>query len=139
MSQDQVVLLMFKVMLVADVTAVALFVAVYSYLSPWRRNPIGRTLVYLDILLAAAVTPSLLSLFFHFSRLTSHVAAWIDVGLFALIALALLARIPLWVRLHMDKSGQHSYTGMLPFIAQVIRRRGRPVWKDAPAAEAGDP
>lgn len=139
MSQDQAVLLLFKVMLIADVTAVVLFVAVYSYLSPWRRNPIGKTLVYLDILLALAVTPSLLSLFFHFSRLTSHVAAWVDVGLFALIALALLARIPLWVRLHMDKEGHQSYTGMLPFIAQVVRRRGRPVWKDAPTAEAGDP
>ena len=49
----------------------ALFVAVYGYLADWRHNPIGRTVVWLDILLALALAPSTLSLFFHFNRLTS--------------------------------------------------------------------
>lgn len=138
MSQDQAIILALKIVLIAGMVSVALFVAVYGYLADWRRNPIGRTVVWLDILLALALAPSTLSLFFHFNRLTSHVAAWTDIGIFALIAAGMLQRIPLWVKLHTDKAEHQSYAGMMPFLAQVIRRRGRPVWKDWPAAEAAE-
>lgn len=100
MTQEQLITELFKIDLIADLTAVVLFTAVYTVLAPWWRNPVGRTLVVLDILLGLAVIPSLLSLFFQFSRLTSYLAAWFDTGIFALIALALLQRIPLWIRLH---------------------------------------
>lgn len=136
MSQDALLLLLFKIALVADVAAVVIFTAVYWYLSRFWGNPVGRTLVMLDILLAFAVVPSLLSLLLHFNRLTSRVAAWVDVALFTLIAVALLARVPLWVKLHMNRQGEHTYAGMWPFLRQVIRRRGKPIWKDRPAPDS---
>lgn len=105
MSQDELILLLFKIVLVADVVAIAAFVAYY-----WRvtrgdmwRNEIGRTIAVKDILLALCLVPSVLSLFFHFSRLTSHVAAWIDVALFGLIAPVTAWRIVVWQRVHRKK------------------------------------
>jgi hypothetical protein len=111
MSQDELLLLLFKVVLIASEAATVAFTVVYSVLAPWWANPIGRTLVQLDILLGLALVPSILSLFWHFNRLTSHIAAWVDVGLFALIALTLFARIPLWIRLHRDKAAQREDGG----------------------------
>jgi len=111
MTQDQLIIALFKGDLIADLIAVALFTAVYTFLAPWWRNPIGRTLVLLDILLGMAVLPSALSLFWHFSRLTSLVAAWLDVSVFAAIAVLLLLRIPLWIRLHRRDSSRDQDTG----------------------------
>jgi hypothetical protein len=138
-TQDQVIILALKVVLVAGIVAVALFVAVYSYLAPWRNDPVGRTVVQVEILVALALVPTTLSLFLEFSRFTSHVAAWCDITIFGLIAIGVLQRIPLWVRLHLDREGHRSYAGMLPFLAEVIKRRGRPVWKDrVPRDDAED-
>ena len=130
MTQDELLILGFKITLIAGEAAALLWVAVYSYLAQWRSNPIGATVTRFALYLAAVYVPSILSLFFHLNRLTSRAAGWFDMALFAVIAIELLHRIPLWVRLHMDKSGHQSYTGMLPFIRQVISRRGRPIWKD---------
>lgn len=133
MTQDQWAILAFRVVLIVIPVAVAMWVAVYTYLSKWWKNPIGKTVVRFAVVVALAIVPSVLSLFFNFNRTTSRVAAWIDVVLFSQVAWSVLRRIPLWVRLHMDKTGNPVYTGMLPFLAQVIRRRGRPVWTDWPA------
>lgn len=100
MTQEQLIIALFKADLIADIVAVVLFTVVYSLLAPWWRNPIGRTLVVMDILVGAAVCPSVLSLFWSFNRLTSLIAAWADVAVFGAIALVILARIPLWIRLH---------------------------------------
>ena len=105
MSQDQVLLLLFKIVLLADVIAVLAFVADYSRLTRgecWR-NDIGRTLVWKDVLLACCLAPSVLSLFWKFNRLTSHVALWLDVVLFGLVAPAMLWRIAVFERIHRDK------------------------------------
>lgn len=100
MSQEQLLVLLLKIVLVADVAALAVFVAVYTKLAPWWRSPIGRTLVIKDVLLVLAFTPTILSLFFRFSRLTSLAAAWVDVGLFALIAAVVAWRTVIWWRIH---------------------------------------
>lgn len=100
MTQEQLIIQLFKGVLVADELAVLLFIAVYSVLSPWWLDPIGRTVVLLDALIGVALLPSVLSLFWHFNRLTSLVSAWCDVSAFAAIALVLLLRIPLWIRTH---------------------------------------
>lgn len=105
MTQEQLIIDLFKVDLIADIVAVVLFTVVYSLLAPWWRNPIGRTLVVMDILVGAAVCPSVLSLFWSFNRLTSLIAAWADVAVFGAIALVILARIPLWIGLHKNKDG----------------------------------
>ena len=104
MSQDELIIFLFKVVLIACEVAVIAFVAVYSRLAAWWSNPLGRTVAQLDILLGAALLPSIMSLFWHFSRLTSHIAAWFDLGIFALIAVTLFTRIPLWIRLHRTRT-----------------------------------
>lgn len=100
MTQEQLILTLFKADLIADLVSVVLFTAVYSLLAPWWRNPIGRTLVIMDILVGVAVLPTVLSLFWSFNRLTSLISAWCDVGTFAAIAIVIIMRIPLWIKLH---------------------------------------
>jgi hypothetical protein len=100
-GQDRLILLLLKVVLCADVAATLAFIGDYSRLTRWKwvRNPIGRTIVVKDILLVLAFTPSLLSLFVNFSRLTSHIAAWTDIGLFAGIAVTMCWRIAVFERI----------------------------------------
>ena len=125
-SQDQVIILALKVVLVAIVVTALAFVGVYTYLAKWWDNEIGKTLVILDLLIAAGFIPSLMSLFLDFNRLTSTIAAWIDIGIWAAVAAVLALRIPLWIRLHLRKDGQQTYPAMRWFAAEVWRRRGRP-------------
>ncbi len=105
MKQDEVVLLLFKVVLIADLVTLAAFVADYSWRAKWWSNAIGRTLVIKDLLLGAAITPSVLSLFFHFTRLSSRIAAWVDITLFAAIAVVMTWRVAVFERIHREKSG----------------------------------
>ena len=106
MSQDDALIWLFKIVLIADVVSVAWFIALYWRLSRgamWR-NEIGRTIAVKDILLILALIPSILSLFFKFSRLTSHVAAWFDVAVFGLIAVAMCWRSRVWRSIHNRKA-----------------------------------
>lgn len=103
MNQDQLIILLFKVVLISGAASVTLFIAVYWRLAPWWRNEIGRTIVVKDFLLIACLMPSILSLFFHFSRLTSYVAAWTDVALFGLLTPVMLWRVRVWHRVHKNK------------------------------------
>ena len=100
MTQDQLLILLFRILLIACSVSAALFIAVYSFLASWWRDPIGRTIVILDALIGAAFVPSILSLFFNFNRLTSHIAAWFDAADFTAITFMLLHRSWLWTRLH---------------------------------------
>ena len=138
MSQDDLLILGFKVTLVAGEIAALLWVGVYTYLARWWSNPIGATVTRFAIYIAALYVPSILSLFFHLSRLTSLVAGWFDVAIFAVVAVELLRRVPLWIRLHLRRDGQQSYSAIGAFVSEVIRRRGVPVWAAKPASEALD-
>lgn len=102
MSQDQLIILLFKIVLVCGAVSVALFVAEYTWRTKWGcwRNDIGRTLVWKDILLILCLLPSILSLFLHFNRLTSHIAAWVDVGLFGLLTPVMIWRTAVFERVH---------------------------------------
>ena len=100
MSQEALILLCLKVTLVAGVLSVLAFVADYTRLAPWWKDEIGRTLVVKDILLILMLVPTILSLFFSFSRLTSYVAAWTDVSMFALLTPVMWWRILVWQRVH---------------------------------------
>lgn len=100
MKQEQWIVLAFKVALIADVAAVLAFIADYTRLAAWWSNAIGRTIVIKDFLLVLAFIPSIMSLFFRFSRLTSLVAAWFDVGIFAGIAAVMVWRIVVFERVH---------------------------------------
>lgn len=100
MSQDQWIILLFKIILIVDVLAIAGFVIEYWRLAPWWRNPIGRTIVIKDLLLMFALLPSVLSIFFQFNRLDSVIAAWVDVVLIGLIGPVMIWRSVVWQRIH---------------------------------------
>jgi hypothetical protein len=102
MSQDQAILLAFKVVEVASLVTIVAFVAYYTRIAPWHKNPIGRTIVYKDLALILILMPSILSIFVNFNRLTSHIAAWFDVGSFALVPVIMVWRIVVWRRIHKD-------------------------------------
>jgi len=100
MAQDQLIVLLLKIILIADVVAIAAFIGEYWRLAPWWRDPIGRTIVTKDILLLLALIPSVLSLFLKFSRLTSHIAAWLDVVVLGAMGPVMVWRIVVWHRVH---------------------------------------
>lgn len=111
MTQDDAILLAFKVVLLSGAVSVALFVAVYHRLTRgavWK-NEIGRTLIWKDILLILCLLPSILSLFAHFNRLTSHIAAWVDVVMFGALTPVTLWRVQVWRRIH--KAGKLPQNG----------------------------
>lgn len=97
---SELLVLLFRVVIIADLVALAAFVGDYTRLARWWADPIGRTIVVKDLLLGAALTPSVLSFFLRFNRLTSQVAAWIDVGLFAGIAVVMVWRIVVFEKFH---------------------------------------
>ena len=100
MTQDQDIILCFKVAEVCGIVTIAAFVLCYSRWAPWWRNAIGRTIVIKDLLLIVAFIPSLLSLFLQFNRLTSHLAAWLDVAMISLISPVMLWRIWVFRKIH---------------------------------------
>jgi uncharacterized BrkB/YihY/UPF0761 family membrane protein len=101
-SQEDAIVLAFKVVEVASVVTIAAFIACYSRWAPWHRNPIGRTIVLKDVALMLVLIPSILSIFINFNRLTSHIAAWFDVGSFALVPIIMVWRIFVFRRIHQD-------------------------------------
>lgn len=128
MTQDQWVVLAFRVVLIAAEAGAVLFAGVYTFLARWHKNPVGKSVVIVDALLGAGLLPSILSLFLQFNRLTSRVSAWLDVAIFGIMAAGLLHRAALWPKLHYG-DGKLSYRqAVAALIGEVIARRGRPVW-----------
>lgn len=109
MTQTDWLTLAFKVAVIAAFLSIAAFVAVYSRLAPWWRNPIGQTIVVKDVIIAILLVPSILSLFFHLNRITSEAAGWFDVTLIAAITPVMLWRIHVWRRIR-----HNGTTGTLP-------------------------
>lgn len=100
MSQDQAIVLAFKVVEIASVVTITAFIACYSRWAAWLRDPIGRTIVLKDVALLLVLIPSILSIFFSFNRLTSHIAAWFDVGSFVLVPIIMCWRIVVFRKIH---------------------------------------
>ncbi len=115
MTQDQAIILGFKVTEVASLVTIAAFAAYYTKLVPWWKNPIGRTIVAKDLALILVLMPSVLSIFFHFNRLTSYVAAWFDVAAFTAVPVIMIWRIVAWRRLdrlgHLPRNGNDGTGG----------------------------
>ena len=109
MTQDQVIDLAFKVVEVASVVAIVAFITCYSRWAAWIRNPIGRTIVLKDIALVLVLIPSILSIFVNFNRLTSHIAAWFDIGSFALVPVIMVWRTFVFWKIH--KAGKVPQNG----------------------------
>jgi hypothetical protein len=95
---------LYKGVLIGLAVAAALFVAVYTVIglkgaARWWKNDIGLTLVLKDVAIAFAVLPPILSIFFQFGRLTSDIAAWIDIGALGAASLIIFWRTWIWVRI----------------------------------------
>ena len=100
MTQDNAILLAFKVVEVASVVTILAFIGYYSRAAKWWKNAIGRTIVCKDIALILVLVPSILSIFWHWNRLTSHIAAWFDVGAFAMVPVIMIWRIFVFRKIH---------------------------------------
>lgn len=108
MTEDALILLCFRIVLIAAFISLTAFVVQYTRLAPWWRDPLGRTIVIKSGLLALALVPSILSLFFNFSRRDSHVAAWLDIALFGAITPVMIWRIIIWQKIHTAAEGPAS-------------------------------
>ena len=97
-------ILAFKAGLICGFVSLVTWIGVYTWLAPWWRNPIGRTLVSKAVLIAALFVPSILALFFDLSAFTSIVVGWIDAALIWLVTPVMIWRIIVWLRLH--KAGE---------------------------------
>ena len=93
-------ILLTKIALIADMAAIVAFVADYSRLAPWWTNPVGRTIVIKDLFLLGVISLVVASVFFQFSRFTSQVASWIQIGLLGGMAVAMCWRIVVFERIH---------------------------------------
>jgi hypothetical protein len=100
MAQTDWITLLLRVGCIGGFISLVAWIAQYSRYTSWWKNPIGRTLVTKTGLIAALLVPTTLSLFFHFNRLTSYVAGWIDAGLVCLIAPVMCWRIAVWHKIH---------------------------------------
>jgi hypothetical protein len=103
MTQDQWIILAFKVAVVSGFASIAGWVVLYSFLAPWWESPIGRTLVAKSVLIALLFVPTGLSLFFHLNRLDSVVAGWVDAGLIGLVTPVMIWRSVVWLKLHRNR------------------------------------
>lgn len=99
MSQDMWLLLFLKIVLIAAEASIIGFVAVYTGLAPWWRNSLGRSIVAFALLIASEVLIVILSLFLNFNRLTSHVAGWLQIAIFALVTPVMIWRALAFIRI----------------------------------------
>lgn len=107
MTQNQVIVLCFRIVLISAFLSLSAFVAQYTRLAPWWRDQIGRTIVVKTVLLALVLIPSILALFFKFSPLGTRVASWFDIGVFALITPVMIWRIVVWQKVSELPGGNH--------------------------------
>ena len=102
MTSPALLIMLTKITLIADIVAIVIFIADYSRLVPWWRNPVGRTIVIKDILLLGVISTVVLSVFFQFSRFTSQVAAWIQIA-----ELGAMAAVMLWRTIVFERIDRH--------------------------------
>jgi hypothetical protein len=109
-TQDQFILLCFKAAEIAAVVTIAVFTAFYTWWTKGKcwTNPIGQTIVYEGLALILVLIPSILSIFIDFNRLTSHIAAWFDVGSFALVPIIMVWRIAVFRKIRKMGDGSAS-------------------------------
>lgn len=115
--------LLFKIGSIAALTGIGQWIAVYSRLEPWwaRKNVIGHSLVRFAVY--GMVTPALfiINLFFHTSRNTSQVLAWIEIVLLlVIIPLDMARRSQVWIRV-----SRRGARGTLPAGRQDNSGRGQ--------------
>jgi hypothetical protein len=122
-GQEQVIEAILKVTLVTGFASIAIWIWTYTALARWWRNPVGRSLVMHAGLIAVLLVPSTLSLYFHLSRGTSDIAAWLDTALITAITPVMLWRCVVWVRL--SRAGELPSERVAALEQQVAELRER--------------
>lgn len=101
-----------KIVLISGFCSLITWVAVYTRMAAWWRNPVGRTLVTKTLLIAAMFVPSILGLFFHLSLADSYLVGWVDVGLIGAVTPVMCWRTIVWIKL--GRVGQLPHNGQPP-------------------------
>ena len=104
MTQADWLILASKTVTVAAFVSLTAWIAVYTRVAHWWRNPVGQTLVVKTAIIALLLIPTILSLFFHLNRATSWAAGWVDVALIGAITPVMAWRIRVWIRVNRDGS-----------------------------------
>jgi uncharacterized membrane protein YbhN (UPF0104 family) len=99
-TQDQAITLAFKIVEIASLVTIAAFTVFYSRWAKWWSNAVGRTIVYEGLAIILILIPSVLSIFVNFNRFDSHIAAWFDIGSFALVPIIMCWRIFVFGKIH---------------------------------------
>ena len=100
MSEMQWIILLGKIVCIAALASLAGWVAIYTRLAKWWRNPIGRTLVTKTLLIAALLLPTTINLFFTLNPIG---VAWVDIALIGAITPVMIWRSVVWMRLGRDQ------------------------------------
>lgn len=90
---------LFKITVIACQITTLGFVVVYTRVAKWWNNPVGRTIVAIDLSLFLALFPVTLSIFFELNRVESQIGAAVDLAAFVAISITMLWRIYVWLRL----------------------------------------
>lgn len=139
MTQEQAIVLAFKIAEIASLVTIAAFVGYYTVLARWWRSPIGLTIVAKDIALILVLLPSVLSMFFQFNRLTSYVAAWFDVGSFTMVPVIMVWRIVVWRRLdRLGRLPRNGHDGLIQRPGRDPQRHLLSLWADEPPVKPSD-
>ena len=142
MTQQAWIILSLRIVIIAAVASISAFVACYSRWAPWWKDPIGRTLVIKDLLLIAALAVFVLSLFFQFNRLSSAVAAWLDVAVFAAITPVMCWRIAVFWKIHREGRPPAAWPLPLLLARRYLRSCAAPVaarLRRRPPEQPGEP
>ena len=100
MTQADLIRLLLKIFLVTGFVTLAGWIALYSLLAPWWRNPIGRTLVAKTALIAGTFLVVTLGAFFPWFDKHPLITGWIDVALIGGVTPVMAWRSVVWVRLY---------------------------------------
>lgn len=100
MTQLALITLLFKIFLVTGFLSLAGWVVLYTFLAPWFRDPVGRTLVAKTSLIAGTFLVAGLGEFFPWFRTHPLTLGWIDVALIGAVTPVMAWRSAVWIKLH---------------------------------------
>lgn len=99
MSQLHVLLQLGRSVEIAALVLAVLFVAQYTWYSPWWRDPIGRTVVAEAVAVFLSLAPGLFESYFTLTTTEYVVMLWFNFAFIALIPAIFAWRILVWHKL----------------------------------------
>jgi hypothetical protein len=97
-TQDQWIVLLLKIGVVAGGASILGWVAVYTHYERWWKGQLGTNLVIKSAIVAGQFLFFSLSLFLSLNRLTSRVVAWFYVAFVLSVAPVMIWRSVIWIK-----------------------------------------